>query len=726
MVFILIFVAVSCFGSSRKLHMSGEVAQPEKVLPPMRGDEMTSSRVATSTPAGSFQALPVDTVGSTTYDWQYNACAIRRILFDSTNSFVHTIWTWSDADDPWSDRNVYYNAWDAGTQQWVGLEGMDAGYPVQSERAGYPTLDVNSSGCAVVALHRSIPPATARSSVGIDISPGLGIFEMHDLPTNPSYIIWPRVAVDASDNMVVVSRNAHEGFDDAYYAVSHDSGSSWPGGWVFLDSISSVSQNAFASKQSEKMVIMWTKELQADRYNDHLYYQISTDGGASWGTPTDVTASMEQPPANSYEWWQMRCTLWGGSGIFDLNDEINIVFEATMAVNESGYYYPWLTTAIWYYKPDFGLYPITLYTQPWNFAFSEVFGNTQLADKPNIGQDPATGHLYCVWLEYPYDNNDPGNPEYPVADIYAARSMDGGMTWGPKVNLTLTPQLHEVFPSFGSVVNDSLHILYEWDLQSGSHIHGYSDMTDNPFQYLKVPVVEGDVEVVSIDDPPHWALDSTTFSDSTYVPKATFRNAGSDPVSFQARLEITTPGIITLNDTTDTLYAPFSLQYGIVEVADLAVGQTVQVSFPAWTCSTWMSGYWAHYTASACLLGDENVSDNILVDSCIVDSVSVRVEEMPPITQKNSLILRQNYPNPMVSKTVIKYQIPECGKISLSVYDSNGRLVKNLVSGYHSKGLYEITWDGRNDFGNKVSSGVYFYRLSTAQGDRSQKLSLIN
>jgi len=727
MVFILVFVAVTCFGSSRRLEMRGIAARPERMLPPMRGEEILSSQVTAPAAAYFLQGYPVDTIGSTTYDWQYNACALSRLVFDSTNGFIHAVWTWSDVDDPWPDRHVYYNAWDPGTQQWVALEGMDGGYPVQSERGGYPTLDVNSSGCAVVALHRQPDLVTqSRSSVAIDIAPGLGIFEMHDLPNSPVYIIWPRVAVDASDNMVVVSRNAVEGADDAYYSVSNDAGVTWTTPWTFLDSISSVSQNAFASKQSETMVMMWTKELAADGYNDHLLYQVSTDGGQTWGRPRDVTALMEHPAAHSYEWWQMRCTLWGGYGMFDMNDEINMVFEATMAVNQSGYYYPWLTTALWYYRPDFGLYPISLYPQPWIFAFSETFGNCQLADKPSLGQDPATGYLYCVWVEFPYDNHDPVNTDFGVADIYAARSMDGGMTWGPKVNLTLTSDLHEIWPHFAPVVNDSLHIMYQWDLQSGSHVQGNSAQTDNPYHYLKIPVVEGDVEVVSIDDPPHWNMDSTTFADSTYVPKATFRNAGGEPVSFQAKFEITTPGLISLNDDTDTLYAPFSLQYGIVDVADLAAGQTVQVTFPAWTCSTWMSGYWAHYTASACLLGDTDIAHNVLVDSCIVDSVSVGVEEMAPGVPTSALALYQNYPNPMGSGTTIRYQIPEGGMVSLSVYDSNGRLVRNLVSGHHSEGSYETSWDGRNDLGNEVSCGVYFYRLVTPQGNRSQKLALMN
>jgi hypothetical protein len=730
MVFVLIFVAVACLGSERRLHLGGEVMRPEEVLPPVVGNEIVPSSGARTSPAEGFlQSYTSDTVGSSTYDWQYNSCALSRIVFDSTNGMVHVCWTWSDVDDPYADRNVYYNAWDPVGVQWVAGEGMDAGYPVQTERGGYATMGVTSTGCAVVALHRSTGGALSRSSVGIDIFPGLGVFEMHDVPNTPTYIIWPRVAVDGSDNMVVVSRDANEGEDDCYYTVSSDGGVTWTP-WTFLDSINSVSQNAFASKQSETMAIMWSKELQVDDFAGHIFYQTSTDGGASWGRPRDATLSIDPVAGHTYRWWEMRCNNFGGSGIMDENDEVNLAFTTTMGVGESGFYYPWMPAVIWFYNADLGVSPITLYPAYWSSGWgADPFGNTQLADKPALGLDPATGYFYCVWIEFPYDHNDPVTA-FPIGDLFAARSMDGGATWGPKVNLTNTSDLSEVFPCFASVVNGSLHIFYEWDLESGSHIHGHSSLTDNPFNYLNVPVVEGDVEVVSIDDPPHWGMtpDTTTYSDMTYVPKATFRNAGAAPVSFQAKFDIATPVYFSgvgAGDL-DTLLIPASLQYGIVEVTDLGAGQSIQVQFPAWTCSTWMSDYWAQYTVSACLLGDTDVSGNVLLDSALVDSKPVGVEEVPVVTHRSPLSLAQSYPNPMVAAAVIAFQIPESDAISLSVYDCNGRLVKNLADGYREKGSYEVIWDGRNSVGERVSSGVYFYRLMTSYGSRTEKLSLIN
>ncbi|MFC1725727.1 C39 family peptidase [candidate division KSB1 bacterium] len=73
--------------------------------------------------------------------------------------------------------------------------------------------------------------------------------------------------------------------------------------------------------------------------------------------------------------------------------------------------------------------------------------------------------------------------------------------------------------------------------------------------------------------------------------------------------------------------------------------------------------------------------------------------------------LRQNYPNPFNPETNIKFALPESLPINLIVYDINGRFVKNLVNGSQRAGYHNAKWDGTNNYGDKVSSGVYFYRL---------------
>jgi len=76
---------------------------------------------------------------------------------------------------------------------------------------------------------------------------------------------------------------------------------------------------------------------------------------------------------------------------------------------------------------------------------------------------------------------------------------------------------------------------------------------------------------------------------------------------------------------------------------------------------------------------------------------------------KKDIYLYQNYPNPFNNSTTITYYVKRDSDVNLSVYDISGKLVKNLVSHYHTSGTYTVQWGGRNRNNNAVSSGVYFY-----------------
>ena len=90
----------------------------------------------------------------------------------------------------------------------------------------------------------------------------------------------------------------------------------------------------------------------------------------------------------------------------------------------------------------------------------------------------------------------------------------------------------------------------------------------------------------------------------------------------------------------------------------------------------------------------------------------VSVEDENEIAKlPTNYVLEQNYPNPFNPETRINYSIPEAGYIKLSIYDINGLLVNTLQEGNLSAGRYTVVWNGKNNLGNKVGSGVYFYRL---------------
>ncbi len=91
------------------------------------------------------------------------------------------------------------------------------------------------------------------------------------------------------------------------------------------------------------------------------------------------------------------------------------------------------------------------------------------------------------------------------------------------------------------------------------------------------------------------------------------------------------------------------------------------------------------------------------------------------------LILEQNYPNPFNSRTVIEFYITGGAPApsSLRIYNSRGELVKTLLEMPLISGRYHYVWDGRNDVGEEVSSGIYFYVLKIGQQSQFRKALLL-
>jgi hypothetical protein len=87
--------------------------------------------------------------------------------------------------------------------------------------------------------------------------------------------------------------------------------------------------------------------------------------------------------------------------------------------------------------------------------------------------------------------------------------------------------------------------------------------------------------------------------------------------------------------------------------------------------------------------------------------------------------LSQNYPNPFNPTTIISYGIPQNSVVTLSIYNMLGQKIKTLVSEQKNAGTYSVQWNGDNEFGQKVSSGAYIYKINTGNFVKSMKLILM-
>ncbi len=87
--------------------------------------------------------------------------------------------------------------------------------------------------------------------------------------------------------------------------------------------------------------------------------------------------------------------------------------------------------------------------------------------------------------------------------------------------------------------------------------------------------------------------------------------------------------------------------------------------------------------------------------------------------------LAQNAPNPFNSNTVIRFRTVVDGTMALHVYDLTGQRIRDLWTGDKAAGDHALTWDGRDDAGQEVASGVYVYRLQTGDGSDVQRKLLL-
>jgi hypothetical protein len=103
------------------------------------------------------------------------------------------------------------------------------------------------------------------------------------------------------------------------------------------------------------------------------------------------------------------------------------------------------------------------------------------------------------------------------------------------------------------------------------------------------------------------------------------------------------------------------------------------------------------------------------------------IEEDPAVhglALPREIALRQNYPNPFMSYTHLRFELPRASQVRLRIYDVMGRVVKTLVDQQTAPGVHEISWDGRDRNGLPLSSGVYLLRMETPEMSLTRRVLL--
>ena len=114
-----------------------------------------------------------------------------------------------------------------------------------------------------------------------------------------------------------------------------------------------------------------------------------------------------------------------------------------------------------------------------------------------------------------------------------------------------------------------------------------------------------------------------------------------------------------------------------------------------------------------------------LINSQSITKIDGSITILPEIT-----LLLQNYPNPFNPETWLPYQLATDATVKIRIYNQQGQLVRDIAMGYQAAGVYTSKdraayWDGRNDAGEKVASGVYFYNLQAGRFAATRRMLIV-
>ncbi len=153
-------------------------------------------------------------------------------------------------------------------------------------------------------------------------------------------------------------------------------------------------------------------------------------------------------------------------------------------------------------------------------------------------------------------------------------------------------------------------------------------------------------------------------------------------------------------EITDNSWTPVE-----IDISDLADQQ--QHVYIRWTMGTTDVGW--RYCGW-------NIDD---VQLYAIGNTVTRVQE----NAVNTIRLLSNYPNPFSESTCIVYQLPHPSRVTLTIYDLDGKQIRKLLDQKESSGVKSVVWDGKDAFGNRVKPGVYLYQLTV--GNRSYNKKVI-
>ena len=153
------------------------------------------------------------------------------------------------------------------------------------------------------------------------------------------------------------------------------------------------------------------------------------------------------------------------------------------------------------------------------------------------------------------------------------------------------------------------------------------------------------------------------------------------------------------------------------------------------SAASWYSGVWGqssgmemiyhnngHYLVTEDII--QSFDNNSGINKVVLGPTGIHANELP--VKPNKFQLLPNYPNPFNPSTTIQYWLSDAAKVNITIYNILGQTIKTLEDNqFQSAGKHTVLWDGKNDLGNAVASGIYLYQMKVGNFTKTNKMLLM-
>ncbi|MBS4015854.1 MAG: T9SS type A sorting domain-containing protein [Candidatus Latescibacteria bacterium] len=412
----------------------------------------------------SGQIGRTETVGYTTYDWQFCGPVYSWCRVDPVRENIHVYWLYQETSTPRNQRYNFYNN-SIGMWNWA-----DTGINVYTTPSGFGGFDYHPiTGVGVAGTHQTYA-GYIRAVIAMDSAPGAGNFRY---TYGPALYIHPPIAV-TNDGAIHCALIDYSSQDSLFYARVQP-WDTWstpinippPAPQPFHHNL-----NIISSKTSNKVVVFW--HAADDPNPQRAFYRLSNNGGINWQPSTQLPFPPAPPGFNpSYG-------LSSLFAMFDHQDNLHFI----VAVADSGFIVP---AAIWHWYPaNNPEWSQVYFYNPETIAAYCAY-NSFFSCRPSIVQHPNNNYLYVAWEQFDSLNYEPSSNR-ARADIWIAESPDNGLTWHNQRQITFPNTTDKRYPCLGGIIADSLVVAYMIDSVAGSGIQGQGRLTRNPIAVQRIPI----------------------------------------------------------------------------------------------------------------------------------------------------------------------------------------------------------------------------------------------